>query len=1474
MKRIYAVVAVIFAVEAVFAVPTPGKARAVVRDWENIDVNSLNRMPAATYAMPLANARAALTDALEFETPWKMSLNGTWKFHWSGDPLRRPLAFEKPSFDVSKWETIDVPCCVEMRGYGMPHYIAHGYPHKFAWPKILDKETGRPDYNPVMSYKRKFRLPDSWKGRETILRFEGAGSALYAWINGEKVGYAEDSKLPSEFNITPFLKDGENEIAVQVFRWCDGSYVEDQDMLRFSGLFRDVSLWSRPKAGIADFVVTQKFGEGYKSATVDVEVTTYGDAKEVSATLYGAEFKEVGRGDGVGDSKRTTTRLGFKVENPNLWSAEKPYLYTLVLKCGDDIRAKRIGLKEQKIVGEVFYVNGKPIKFKGVNRHETSPENGRTVSCAEMLRDAELMKRYNIDTVRTSHYPNHRLWYDICDRYGIYLVAEANVEAHGAGFGKDGFGPIKEWKQTIVERNERQVRFYRNNPSVTIWSMGNETKHGDNFRAAIAAVRKIDPSRPIHWEVGAKDADMDASMYRSVEQVEKLGAAHDAARDKPFFHTEYAHAMGNAIGNFQEYWDVTYAHPSLIGGCIWDWKDQAIWAGTGRIDPKTGREERYLAYGGDFYDNPHNGPICQNGVVGPLAEVTPKLIEVGHVHRNLVVERGTGNVERGTGFGLWNRFAFTWADEFDGRWQLVEDGVEVASGRVVPAHIAPLLRGDVTLEGLDAAIAKGDGKKERFVNVSFATKRDMPWAKAGWVVARDQIALGGGKAVSVQQQDGSAVSMKQPLAVKENDRSITVECGGTVAVFSRKSGLITQLTVKGVAVLKEVSPGVPAGPHLTCVRAFVDNDKWLKDSFLASGLMRLGYHPEPIIVEDDAVKTVVNVTGTKGCGFKHECTYRFSPDGSVTLENTVTPYGVMPKALPRLGLTMRLDPALERIRYYGRGPWENYIDRCTGSFVGLYESTVAEQYVDYVRPQDNGYKSGVRWAEFTDGAGKGVRFEASEPLFMQALHYGWEDIFLARHDGWQKHTLQIRRYAPPVAQRDVILNLDVRQTGLGGASVGPATMEKYRFNPSKPVSWTLVISPGKCVGKDDPCSLTTSVQQHERTASVYHSYEFEPIADTPPPSGFKPFYISHYGRHGSRHLTGSAVSDVMSALEKADKRNALTETGRSLLADMRKIAAVHDDMKGQLTERGAWELKRLARRMVGRFPEVFSRPRRVHCRSSVSPRVLTSQANFTMALKGVVPQLEFDFATGERHHKVINPLHWARMDKPDIAKRTDELAESLAKGLIDPKPLVERIFTAGNPPKKPLKFAQALFECASICQCCRCELGGLDIYRFLEAGEIEALSRSLSASHYMTMGNSEEFGEFVSASEAKLGRDMAARAEAAIADDRIAADLRFGHDSGLWPLAGFLGLEGPGDRVKAADSPSSCPSWKWLPMAANFQMILYRNAAGEILVKFLWNEREMRVRGVKPVSGPYYKWSDIQPRMEGNATRIGEGSSK
>ena len=1046
-------------------------AETSVNDWENPAVNSINRLPARTYAMPLADEAAALTDDLDPATPYVLSLNGDWKFSWCGDPNRRPLDFWKADFDDSRWGTIDVPSCVEMRGYGVPQYTNVRYPHRLDWPKIRDRDNGRGDYNPVSSYRRAFTVPESWKGRDVILRFDGVYSAYYVWVNGRQVGYAEDSKLPSEFDVTPYLDpdpSAVNLLAVQVFRWCDGSYLEDQDMFRFSGIFRDVTLWAKPKDGIWDFTVKTLPVEGYGKWRLEVEVEG-----QVEGTLYDADKRK------VGDLRRPSQGSCYALElNPRLWSAEKPNLYTLILKKGDDVRMKRIGFKEQKIVGNTLLVNGQPIKFKGVNRHETNPENGRTVSLKDMLDDILLMKRYNIDTVRTCHYPDHRLWYDLCDRYGIYLVAEANVEGHEPGYGDKSLGLFPEWDHTIVERNERNAVFYRNNVSVTMWSMGNETGHGDCFRHAIAAVRRLDPTRIVHWERGNADADIDSTMYPSVEWLEQRGRLGNAksggklegegggegfaisghTAGKVHFMCEYAHAMGNAVGNFQEYWDVIYRYPALTGGCIWDWIDQAVWKETDRADPKTGRRERFLAYGGDFDQEPNDGPFCVNGVVDPFRNVSPKLVEVAHVHRNLVVSR------KEDGYELWNRFAFISADEFDGAWSLIEDGVEVGSGTIDVPAVAPLSRGEIELSGLSSILATLDPKKEHFVNVRFMTKADTLWAKAGWTVARDQLALSVETPEAEEEAESAVVRKPVPRLLAEADgpgRTV-VECGRTSAVFDSKSGTLMKLTIAGFDVFETPAAGLPGGPRLTCIRAFVDNDRWMANgatwstdrtrSFWASGLSQLHYHAEPLTVASNTVTSVVDVSGAKGCGFRHVAVYTFEADGSVSIANEVTPYGSMPPAVPRIGLTMCLPSRLERMRYYGRGPFENYVDRCTGSFFGLYESTVAEQYVDYVRPQDNGGKSGVRWVEFADASGRGVRFSASEPLFMQALHYGWEDLHFARHENGQ------RRTRVPLAARDeIVLNLDVRQTGLGGGSCGPTPMGKYRFNPSEPVSWTMKI---------------------------------------------------------------------------------------------------------------------------------------------------------------------------------------------------------------------------------------------------------------------------------------------------------------------------------------------------------------------------------------------------------------------------------
>ena len=1045
---------------------------ATTNDWENLAVNSISRLPARTYAAPLASVASALTDRLTFETPYVRSLDGSWKFAWTGDPALREKDFYRTDYDDSRWFDIDVPSCVELRGYGVPIYANTDYPHKREYPFVRDLITGEANYNPVASYRTRFTVPENWRGRRVVLRFEGVYSAYYVWVNGQKVGYAEDSCLPSEFDITHCLRaEGENLLAVEVYRWCDGSYLEDQDMTRYSGIYRGVQLMAEPLDGIGDFAVRTHPAGGYERWRI--EVASEGeDWSRTSAALYDADGNKVcdlRRTEGAGGSRPATCEATLPAR---MWSAEDPYLYTLVIRKGADIRARRVGFKEQRIDGRRVLVNGRPIKFKGVNRHETSADNGRTVTLAEMVRDVELMKRHNVNTVRTCHYPDHRLWYDLCDRYGLYVVAEANVEGHGYWYGEEGLGNRPEWAPSIVERNVRHTVFYRNHPCVVFWSMGNETGHGDGFRQAMAAVRRLDPTRFVHFERGNRDADIDSTMYPFVDWLAERGKAGDGLRpdapevewevrhgydnpqtaNKPYFSCEYAHAMGNAMGNLKEYWDVFYAYESLAGGCIWDWADQAVWKETDRLDPRTGRRERFLAYGADFDEPIKAGNFNCNGVVDALRNVTPKLVEVAHVYRNLVVRRKDG------GFELENRFGFLPASDFDCTAELLVDGECVRTMSVAVPDIAPLARGPLPF----AAPAPPAGR-ETAVNFVFRHRRATRWAEKGWVVARDQIVLSTPEPCAKMD----AAPAERPV-VDERAATVTASCAGTKAVFSRATGTLCELVMNGVAVLKDSADGLTAGPRLTCARAFTDNDirmrtgaSWSKVpeeklGFFGSGLSQLRYHARPIEVGKDFVRTTVEVTGGKSAGYAHEAVWRFRADGAITVEQRMVPHGRFPKWVPRLGLSLRLDPALERMRYYGRGPWENYIDRCSASFLGIYSGTVEEQFVDYVRPQDNGGKTDVRWVEFTDARDRGVRFSASEPLFVQALHYGWEDLEFARHRGGEH-----RFRAPLVRQDDVLLNLDVRQYGLGGNSCGPTTMPQYEFDPNEPVAWTLRIEPAK-----------------------------------------------------------------------------------------------------------------------------------------------------------------------------------------------------------------------------------------------------------------------------------------------------------------------------------------------------------------------------------------------------------------------------
>jgi len=1010
-------------------------------ELENPSVNSINRMPARAYAMPLADVKAALTDALEPSTPYVKSLNGNWKISWAGSPAQRVTDFWKTDYDDSLWELIDVPSCVETRGFGSPGYTNVTYPHAKMQPLIRDAVTLKDDYNPVSSYRTTFSVPESWKGRDVIIRFDGVYSAYYVWVNGQKVGYAEDSKLPSEFDITKYLKKGENLLAVEVYRWCDGSYLEDQDMFRFSGIYRDVTIIGMPHKRIEDFYVRTQIAEDRSSARLDVTVSS--TAGSVNSTLYDAAGNKV---DSLSSKEGSIT-----VSNPRLWSAEDPYLYTLVMKSGGDIRSTKVGLKQVEIKNAIFLINGTPVKLKGVNRHEHSAYNGRTVSMDDMMADILLMKNYNINTVRTSHYPDHHTWYDLCDKYGIYVVAEANVEGHEYGYGEDGLGLKPEWNTPIVERNANHVMNYRNHPSIVFWSLGNETGHGPAFVNARDSIKAIDPTRPVHWERGNEIADMVSTMYPQV------GWVYERGKDKsvPSFLCEYAHAMGNAVGNLKEYWDAIYATDNFIGGCIWDWVDQALWKQSSRFD-ENGKPVMFLSYGGDWGEVPNSGPFCCNGIVQPDRKPTPKLLEVAHVYRQIDVTSEDGRTAQ-----VWNHFSFTNTDCFSASWTLLEDGVKVASGEWDVPSVEPLAKMSVVLPETGYALKNA---KEYFMNVEFAMKDSTDWCEAGHVIASDQIAIRPAISSAV-----NAVGTVLPT-VYENADTISVSCGDINAVFCKKTKVLHELTVRGKPVMAK-GFGASAAPKLTLMRAFVDNDIWLRNwsedtesrydrSFKTTGLTELRYHTLDMNVStlDNGtveVKVLTRITSSKSAGFVNETLWRFSTDGTMTIVTDVDPFGTMPVALPRLGLSMYLDGRLENVEWYGRGPEENYIDRCSGSFIGRYQSTVTDMYVNYVRPQDNGYRSDVRWVEFTDASGDGVRFSGSDPLFVQALHYDWMDLDYARHRNGEENRLCI-----PTPRKEICLNLDLRQIGLGGASCGPDPMDKYIF-PIQKEKWSITVSPVK-----------------------------------------------------------------------------------------------------------------------------------------------------------------------------------------------------------------------------------------------------------------------------------------------------------------------------------------------------------------------------------------------------------------------------
>ena len=976
-------------------------------DWENECVTERNRAPARAYSFPLARVADALVPGLP-QTPFVRSLNGIWKFNWCGKPSDRPVDFFRVDYDDSDWFEMPVPACVECHGFGVPIFTNVPY-YNLTKPPFTDR-----NYNPVSSYRTRFVVPPEWEGRRIHLRFEGVASAYYVWINGQKVGYAEDSMLPSEFDVTPYLNVTSNLLAVEVYRWSDGSYLEDQDRFEFSGIHRGVSLWAEPMEGaIGDF-----------SVTADMQGNFSVDGTDADIALYDADFREVIRSSG-------------RVADVHLWSAEDPYLYTLVLKKGDDIRSCKVGFRTVALSPSgAVTVNGAKVKLRGVNWREFSAKEGFTVTEAELEEDIRLLKRGNFNCVRTSHNPASPHFYHLCDRYGIYVQSEANVESHGMGYGTKGLAHPPSWARAQVERGVRMVANYRNFPSVFQWSLGNEAGTGKNFERMRDAMMAMDPTRLYINRNDNENFEIHGHGYLDLQSLERL------AKVGPYLNCEDIHAMGNSLGNLEELWRLYYKYDTLHGGCVWDWIDQVVPVRTGRIGAD-GKEIVYRGYGGDWDEGKHDGAGCVNGILGPEREPNAKYAEVAHVYRPIRVEKRDGR------YVLRNLNAFTRADAYAGRWALIDDGLDVAQGEFAVPAVEPWREGEITLpDGIPSP--EGEG----FIRFSFHLRTATLWAAQGFEIAHDQLPFGGSKA--------------KPR--------VPSSCGETKVEFSPLTGTISKLVMNGKTVLEDVD-GVAFGPRLTVMRAYRDGDLYLKPELDASGVSRLSYHPHPLrerMLGDGTrvVEAKVEVEGARGIGYTHEATYRIAPSGEIRMHNVAIPKGKLPRTM-RLGLSFRFAAGLENYWYYGKGPWENYIDRSSACDFGIWRSTVSGQYVDYVRPQDCGYKSDVRWVALTDGQGDGVLIRGSVPMYAQALHYSWEDLFLCRHSGRNS----ARMFTPLEPRSETCFNFDLRQLGLGNAQCGPRTLSCYAF-PICREEWTVTLKPVKGATREKLAELAAEIPQH------------------------------------------------------------------------------------------------------------------------------------------------------------------------------------------------------------------------------------------------------------------------------------------------------------------------------------------------------------------------------------------------------------
>ena len=972
-----------------------------------------------------------------------MSLEGLWKFKFVNDHQNRPKDFFEKDYDDVSWENFPVPGLFELNGYGHPIYKNVGY----AWatqfrnnpPYVQEKN------NYTGSYRKSFDIPESWKGEKIYLHLGSATSNLEVWVNGQHVGYSEDSKVAAEFDLTPYIKPGEkNLIAMQVMRWCDGSYFEDQDFWRLTGIAREVYLYARPQSHVADIFITSELDNNYKNATLRTRIDCVkGEGKSLTLTLTDAEGKVVYKETAnVGSNGKND--ISTKIKSPKQWSAESPYLYNLRvdLRDGDKVvesLTQHVGFRKAEIKNGLFLVNGKAVLIKGADRHELDPDGGYLVSVERMIQDIKVMKELNINAVRTSHYPNDPRWYDLCDKYGIYVVAEANIESHGMGYGKESLAKFPLYEQTHLERNKNNVCVLKNHPSIVTWSLGNEAGYGVNFEKAYDWVKAYDSTRPVQYERAGleRGTDIYCPMYAHYQHCENYAKSNPK---RPLIQCEYAHAMGNSMGGFAEYWDLVRKYPHFQGGFIWDFVDQAL-----RATNKQGKE--IFAYGGDFGRYPasdHN--FNNNGLINPDRKPNPHAYEVQYYYQNIwskLIDAKAGKVE------VYNENFFKDLSNVTLTWAILENGRTIATGLNTEINAKPQGKTTLNLNGYHPI----DAREELTLVLTYKEKVPSALLEDGHAIARQEFVLNE-YSFPTKESILNTADCKYAVTKDDNLAWVTLTGAETAVTFNKRTGWIDYIDVNGKPMLEE---GYSLRPSFW--RAPTDNDYGANLQNYLREWKDAEYSLKSMKISADGLNMKVE---TKHSMSRVEAdlymTYIITADGKLFVNQKLDVTGNTKKhnPLPRFGMSLAMPKAFKNLQYYGRGPIENYVDRKDSQFLGLYAQNVEDQYWGYIRPQESGNHTDVRWWTIAENNGNGLCFYGTQPLECSALNYLTDDL----DSGKDKAAIQM--HSGDLTPRDfTVVHISQRQMGLGCInSWGARPLNKYMI-PYADYEFNFVIEPAK-----------------------------------------------------------------------------------------------------------------------------------------------------------------------------------------------------------------------------------------------------------------------------------------------------------------------------------------------------------------------------------------------------------------------------